>query len=54
MRAAVAVTSTPNAFTITSGEDKRATYRFNTMTAEHHFCSVCGNYAHHKRRSKPG
>lgn len=54
MRGAVAVTSTPHAFCITKGEDKVATYRFNTMTAEHHFCSVCGIYTHHKRRSAPG
>lgn len=53
MRGAVAVTSTPDAFTITQGEDKLATYRFNTQTAEHHFCSVCGIYTHHKRRSNP-
>lgn len=51
MRGAVAVTSTPDAFVITQGEDKLATYRFNTRTAEHHFCSVCGIYTHHKRRS---
>ena len=53
MRGAVAVTSTPEAFRITQGEDKLATYRFNTRTAEHHFCSDCGIYTHHKRRSKP-
>lgn len=53
MRGAVAVTSAPDAFRITKGEDKLATYRFNTMSAEHHFCSVCGIYTHHKRRSNP-
>ena len=53
MRGAVAVTSTPDAFRITQGEDKLATYRFNTGTAEHHFCTVCGIYTHHKRRSNP-
>ena len=53
MRGAVAVTSTPEAFQVTEGEDKVATYRFNTKTAEHHFCSVCGIYTHHKRRSNP-
>jgi hypothetical protein len=51
MRGGVAVTSTPEAFRITQGEDKLATYRFNTKTAEHHFCTVCGIYTHHKRRS---
>jgi hypothetical protein len=53
MRGAVAVTSTPGEFTITRGADKLATYRFNTRSAEHHFCSVCGIYTHHKRRSNP-
>jgi len=53
MRGAVAVTSTPADFRITKGEDKLATYRFKTKTAEHHFCLVCGIYTHHKRRSDP-
>jgi hypothetical protein len=54
MRGAVAVTSTHDGFRITRGQEKLATYRFNTMSAEHHFCSVCGIYTHHKRRSNPG
>jgi len=53
MRGAVAVTSTPEAFHFTQGEDNLATYRFNTKTAEHHFCKTCGIYTHHKRRSDP-
>jgi hypothetical protein len=53
MRGAVAVTSTPSDFRIMQGEDRLATYRFNTGVAEHHFCSVCGIYTHHKRRSNP-
>lgn len=53
MRGAVAVTSTPDAFRLTKGEGKLATYRFNTKTAEHHFCTDCGIYTHHKRRSNP-
>jgi hypothetical protein len=53
MRGAVALTSTPADFQITQGEDFLATYRFNTKTAEHHFCTVCGIYTHHKRRSNP-
>ena len=53
MRGAVAVTSTPEAFRMTQGADRLATYRFNTGVAEHHFRSVCGIYTHHKRRSNP-
>ena len=54
MRGAIAVTSTPADFHIIQGEDELATYRFNTDTAEHHFCRTCGIYTHHKRRSNPG
>ena len=53
MRGAVAVTSTPDDFTITEGADNLATYRFNTGIAEHHFCRICGIYTHHQRRSNP-
>jgi hypothetical protein len=53
MRGAVAVTSTPENFHIAQGAGKLASYQFNTNTAEHHFCSVCGIYTHHKRRSNP-
>ena len=53
MRGAVAVTSTPAAFRLEQGADRLATYRFNTGVAEHHFCTVCGIYTHHKRRSNP-
>ena len=53
MRGAVAVTSTPQDFHLTQGEDKLTTYRFNSGVAEHHFCTICGIYTHHKRRSNP-
>ena len=52
MRGAVAVTSTPAHFALIEGEQELATYRFNTGVAEHHFCSRCGIYTHHKRRSR--
>ena len=51
MRGAVAVTGSIDGFRITQGADKLATYRFNTKIAEHHFCTDCGIYTHHKRRS---
>jgi hypothetical protein len=28
-------------------------YQFNTNTARHYFCSVCGIYTHHQRRANP-
>ena len=38
---------------ILAGEDRLALYRFNTGVAEHRFCSTCGIYTHHRRRSNP-
>ena len=31
----------------------RDSYQWNTGTARHWFCSVCGIYTHHRRRSDP-
>ncbi|MCL1057371.1 GFA family protein [Shewanella gelidimarina] len=38
---------------VVAGKDKLALYQFNTGTAKHYFCSVCGIYTHHQRRSNP-
>ena len=38
---------------IVRGQEVLRLYQFNTMTAKHHFCSVCGIYTHHQRRSNP-
>ncbi|HAU24060.1 MAG TPA: aldehyde-activating protein [Gammaproteobacteria bacterium] len=38
---------------ITRGEDKLSLYQWNTRTARHYFCSVCGIYTHHQRRVAP-
>ncbi len=38
---------------IRQGKDKLSLYRFGTREAEHYFCSICGIYTHHKRRSNP-
>ncbi len=53
MRGAVAVTASRDGLQIVAGADKLATYRFNTGVAEHHFCTECGIYTHHRRRSNP-
>jgi hypothetical protein len=53
MRGAVAVTADAGGVTITSGGDALTAYQFNTRTAKHFFCSVCGIYTHHQRRSNP-
>lgn len=36
------------------GEEKLTCYQFNTKTAKHYFCSICGVYTHHLRRSNRG
>jgi hypothetical protein len=38
---------------IIQGHDALKLYQFNTMTARHYFCSHCGIYTHHQRRSNP-
>jgi hypothetical protein len=38
---------------IIKGEEKLTLYQFNTMTAKHYFCSICGIYTFHQRRSNP-
>ena len=38
---------------ITQGEDKLSLYQWNSKTAKHYFCSICGIYTHHQRRSDP-
>jgi len=53
MRGAVAVSAQLAGLKITQGEDKLALYQFNTKQAKHYFCSVCGIYTHHQRRSNP-
>ena len=38
---------------LVEGADKITTYSFNTGTAKHHFCSVCGVKSFYVPRSKP-
>jgi hypothetical protein len=38
---------------VTAGADRLTLYQWNTRTARHYFCSVCGIYTHHQRRSNP-
>jgi hypothetical protein len=53
MRGAVVVTVNLGDLIIDSGADVLRLYRFNTMQADHYFCSRCGIYTHHRRRSNP-
>lgn len=52
-RGAIVASVTLDRIKIVKGEDKLSLYQFNTMTAKHFFCSVCGIYTHHQRRSNP-
>jgi hypothetical protein len=54
MRGAVAVTARADALEVTAGADALTLYQFNTGVAKHYFCSRCGIYTHHQRRSNPG
>lgn len=38
---------------ILAGADVLRLYQFNTRTAKHYFCSICGVHTHHQRRSDP-
>jgi hypothetical protein len=53
MRGAVVVSAALGDLEVLQGADRLTVYRFNTGTAQHHFCSVCGIYTHHRRRSNP-
>jgi hypothetical protein len=53
MRGAIAASVPLEDLKITKGEDALSLYQFNTMTAKHYFCSRCGIYTHHQRRSNP-
>jgi hypothetical protein len=53
MRGAVVVSANLNGIAITAGEEALTLYQFGTLAAKHYFCSKCGIYTHHQRRSNP-
>ena len=53
MRGAIVVSADLSDIEILSGQDSLTLYQFGTMTAKHYFCSRCGIYTHHQRRSNP-
>ena len=54
MRGAIAVSAELGGVDILCGAETLSVYRFNTGTAKHFFCSKCGIYTYHRRRSNPG
>ncbi len=53
MRGAVVVLVPKGGIKVVEGAELLTSYRFHTRTAEHFFCSLCGIYTHHQRRSTP-
>lgn len=53
MRGAVAVSAKLADIDVRQGAELLTLYQFNTMAAKHYFCSRCGIYTHHQRRSDP-
>lgn len=53
MRGAVAVSAELSGIEILSGKAFLTEYRFNSRQAVHYFCSRCGIYTFHQRRSNP-
>ncbi len=52
-RGAIAVSVNLGDLEVVRGQDKLRLYTWGTHTAKHYFCSVCGIYTHHQRRSNP-
>ncbi|WP_082517440.1 GFA family protein [Variovorax sp. Root318D1] len=53
MRGAVAVSANLGDIHVHAGENVLTLYQFNTGEAKHYFCSKCGIYTFHSRRSVP-
>lgn len=52
-RGAIAASIALSGIHVIKGTEFLTLYQFNTNTAKHYFCSVCGVYTHHQRRSNP-
>jgi len=52
-RAAPNISVPLSALTVTRGAENLTLYTWGTGTAKHFFCSTCGIYTHHQRRSNP-
>ena len=52
-KGAVMCTASEDEFKLVAGENHLGMYQWNTNTARHYFCTSCGIYTHHWRRSRP-
>jgi hypothetical protein len=52
-RGAIAASVPLAGLRIIKGQEVLKLYQFKTFTARHYFCSICGVYTHHQRRSNP-
>jgi hypothetical protein len=53
VKGAVTVGTPLDGLEILAGEELLTLYQFNTKVAKHYFCSRCGTYTFHQRRSDP-
>jgi hypothetical protein len=53
VKGAVTVGAPLDALQVTEGQALLTCYQFNTGVAKHWFCSRCGSYTFHQRRSDP-
>jgi hypothetical protein len=52
-KGAIAASVPLDGLRVVKGHELLRLYQFNTRVAKHYFCSVCGIYTHHQRRSNP-
>lgn len=52
-KGAVMTVAAPEDFQLLCGEDSLSVYQWNTRTAKHYFCRVCGIYTFHRPRTNP-
>ncbi|WP_138470241.1 GFA family protein [Poseidonocella sp. HB161398] len=52
-RGAATVSAPLDGLRVLKGQEVLTQYSWGTGTAQHWFCSVCGIYTHHRRRSDP-
>lgn len=52
-RGAIVASVPLSGLSVVAGYEALGHYTFNTHTAQHFFCTHCGIYTHHQRRSNP-